>query len=68
MAQPEIANPYELRPEDIEAPPSTLGGILRRIGPGLILTSAVVGSGELIVTTVLGAENGYALLWLILVS
>ena len=28
----------------------------------------MVGTGELIATTVLGAENGYSLLWLILVS
>ena len=32
------------------------------------VASAIVGSGELIATTVLGAENGYTLLWLILVS
>jgi len=65
---PEIENPYELRPESVEAPPRTLAEIARRIGPGLILASTVVGSGELIATTVLGAENGYGLLWLILVS
>ena len=28
----------------------------------------MVGSGELVATTVLGAENGYTLLWLVLVS
>ena len=61
-------DPYRLSPEHIEAPPQTLPGIFRRIGPGLILTSSVVGSGELIATTVLGAENGYSLLWLILLS
>ncbi len=38
------------------------------IGPGLILASSIVGSGELIATTVLGAENGYILLWLIVLS
>ena len=48
--------------------PGRFLSILRRIGPGLILTSTIVGSGELIATTVLGAENGYTLLWLILVS
>ena len=49
-------------------PPTKLRAILRRIGPGLILASSIVGSGELIATTVLGAENGYKLLWLIIVS
>ncbi len=61
-------DPYRLRPEDVQTPPRTLGGIVRRIGPGLILAAGIVGSGELIATTILGAENGYSLLWLILVS
>jgi Mn2+/Fe2+ NRAMP family transporter len=59
---------YRLLPENIEDPPTTFVAILRRIGPGLILASSIVGSGELIATTVLGAENGYTLLWLILLS
>lgn len=66
-AEPE-ANPYRLRPEAVAEPPRRLGAIIRYLGPGLILTASVVGSGELIATTVLGAENGFSLLWLILVS
>ncbi len=50
------------------APPTTLAGRLREIGPGIIISGAIVGSGELIVTTKLGAEAGFALLWLILFS
>ncbi len=46
----------------------TLPEILRRIGPGMILAAAIVGSGELIATTTLGAQEGYGLLWLILLS
>ncbi len=61
-------DPYQLRPEDIETPPTRFVEIFKRIGPGLILASSIVGSGELIATTVLGAENGYSLLWLIIVS
>jgi Mn2+/Fe2+ NRAMP family transporter len=68
MTAPKIANPYRLSPENIEEPPRAFGAILRRIGPGLILAGSIVGSGELIATTVLGAENGYLLLWLILIS
>ena len=63
-----VQDPYHLDPEAVEDPPHTFGAIFRRIGPGLILASAIVGSGELIATTVLGAENGYSLLWLILLS
>ena len=61
-------DPYELHAESIEPPPTSFAGIYRKIGPGLILAGTVVGSGELIATTILGAENGYTLLWLILVS
>ena len=61
-------DPYSLHPESIEAPPETFGGIFRRVGPGLITAAAVVGSGELIATTVLGAENGYTLLWLVVLG
>ncbi len=68
MADPRPFDPYRRLSEHIENPPTTFGQIFRRIGPGLILASSIVGSGELIATTVLGAENGYTLLWLILVS
>ncbi len=50
------------------APPRTLGGILRQLGPGLIIAGSIVGSGELIATTKTGAQAGMALLWLILVG
>ena len=42
--------------------------MLRRLGPSLILTANIVGSGELIVTTTLGAQAGYVTLWVVLVS
>jgi len=67
--QPEaLRDPYEIRPEDRVEPPATLRGALRRIGPGMILAASIVGSGELIATTTLGAEVGYAALWIILLS
>jgi manganese transport protein len=50
------------------APPATLASALRRIGPGIVLASAIVGSGEVIATTTLGAQTGYAALWIVLVS
>ena len=68
MSASSSQDPYQLRPEDIETPPIRFAAIFRRIGPGLILASSIVGSGELIATTVLGAENGYTLLWFIIVS
>lgn len=49
-------------------PPETLFGSLRYLGPGLILSAAIVGSGELIATTTLGMNAGFALLWVILLG
>ena len=64
----EPLDPYELRASDVEAPPPTLAGAFRRIGPGMVLAAAIVGSGELIVTTTYGAQVGYAALWIVLLS
>ncbi|MBL8178642.1 MAG: Nramp family divalent metal transporter [Bryobacterales bacterium] len=63
-----VHDPYAFHQADIEEPPRTLGGMLRRIGPGMILSASIVGSGELIATTTLGAEVGYVALWVILIS
>ena len=67
-ADEKLKDLYELRPEDISDPPRSLPAILRRIGPGMILAASIVGSGELIATTTLGAQVGYAALWVILGS
>lgn len=52
----------------IREPPRTLWGSVRYLGPSLIVTANVVGSGELIMTTTLGARAGFVALWVILVS
>jgi Mn2+/Fe2+ NRAMP family transporter len=49
-------------------PPTTIRGILRQLGPGLIIAGSIVGSGELIATTAVGAEAGFVLLWLIIIG
>jgi Mn2+/Fe2+ NRAMP family transporter len=61
-------DPYQLRPEDVEEPPASFSRALSRLGPGMVLAAAIVGSGELIATTTLGAQVGYAALWIILLS
>ncbi|MGA6151895.1 Nramp family divalent metal transporter [Stenotrophomonas sp. NPDC087984] len=61
-------DPYALRAGDIKEPPRDLRGTVRRLGPGMILSAAVVGSGELITTTSLGAKAGFVLLWLVIAS
>lgn len=48
--------------------PTQFKGIVRQLGPGLIIAASIVGSGELIATTKTGAQAGIALLWLIIVG
>ena len=49
-------------------PPNTFFGILSYLGPGLIIAASIVGSGELIATTLTGARGGLILLWLIILG
>jgi Mn2+/Fe2+ NRAMP family transporter len=65
---PTTYDPYALSPDAIQEPPPSLGQALVRIGPGLILAGSIVGTGELIATTNLGAKVGFALLWLVIIS
>ena len=52
----------------LHPPPRGFLPTLRYLGPGLIVSGAIVGSGELIATTTLGARVGFAALWLIILS
>jgi manganese transport protein len=61
-------DPYKLSADAAEPPPLTIGSALGRIGPGMVLAASIVGSGELIATTTLGAQAGFTLLWIILLS
>ncbi|MEI8021726.1 MAG: Nramp family divalent metal transporter [Schlesneria sp.] len=61
-------DPYALPPEAVQEPPISLWTALRKIGPGIILAGTIVGSGELLLTTALGAKTGFVFLWLILFS
>lgn len=61
-------DPYVLSELTIKEPPTHWLGRFRYLGPGLILSASIVGSGELIATTTLGAKAGFVTLWVILVS
>ncbi|XCB30502.1 Nramp family divalent metal transporter [Arcanobacterium hippocoleae] len=61
-------NPYVLNPKNIQNPPSTFRESLKFLGPGMVTSAAVVGSGELITATTLGAKAGWILFWLVFVS
>ena len=66
--QVEPDDPYHVTAEGILEPPTGWGGSLRHLGPGLILSASIVGSGELIATTALGAQAGFAILWMVIFS
>ncbi len=61
-------DPYALPASEIQEPPVSLWAALKKIGPGIVLAGTIVGSGELLLTTKLGAEHGFLFLWLILFS
>ncbi|MBE9375861.1 Nramp family divalent metal transporter [Saccharopolyspora sp. HNM0983] len=61
-------DPYVLTADGIKEPPTGWRASMRYLGPGLIVSASIVGSGELIATTALGAEAGFALLWLVVLS
>lgn len=64
----EPTDPYARRQEAVKEPPVGFWPTLRHLGPGLILVGSVVGSGEIVLTTTLGAKVGFAMLWWILLS
>lgn len=61
-------NPYAQDASLVEEPPTRFRHKLKYLGPGFILSASIVGSGELISTTLLGAEAGFVTLWVVLVS
>ena len=61
-------DPYIISDKTIKEPPTNFFGKLAFLGPGFILSASIVGSGELIATTVLGAKAGFAALWIIIIS
>jgi Mn2+/Fe2+ NRAMP family transporter len=49
--------------EKTKSAPSSLAAKLRFIGPGMVLAALAIGSGELVLTPRSGAQYGFALLW-----
>lgn len=68
MSQATSFDPYALPHDALVEPPASLWQALKKIGPGIILAGSIIGSGELILTTSLGAQEGYICMWLILFS
>lgn len=61
-------DPYHLTPEGVKDPPTGWKESIKHLGPGLILSASIVGSGELIATTALGAQAGFVILWMVIFS
>ena len=68
MDQEKLHDPDALDEANIAEPPHNLWSAFRKIGPGIILAGSIIGSGELLLTTALGAKYGFVFLWLILFS
>ena len=61
-------NHYLITEKSVKEPPSSFLQRLKFLGPGFILSASIVGSGELIATTTLGATAGFVAFWVIIVS
>jgi Mn2+/Fe2+ NRAMP family transporter len=62
------SDPYTIRQGEAHEPPTNFLSRIKYLGPSIITTGAVVGSGELILTSSLGAIAGFSLLWWIALS
>lgn len=61
-------DPYTIKPGGALAPPRTFLSRARYLGPSVIVSGSIVGSGEIILTSSLGAAAGFVLLWWVLMS
>lgn len=66
LTQPALMRMPDAPPE--LKPKAGAGGLWRYMGPGLILASASIGSGEIFFSTRGGAQFGYVLLWTFVAS
>jgi manganese transport protein len=59
---------YTQPPELLEDPPRSWRATLKYLGPSVIISATIVGSGEIILTASLGAAVGFGMLWWVLFS
>ena len=67
-AEETLQDPYTVRDGEALEPPSTWTQRLKYLGPSVVISGSIVGSGEIILTSGLGAEAGFVLLWWVLLS
>lgn len=51
-----------------KTPPKTWGGMLMAIGPAIVVSGSVIGSGELINVPIQAAKFGFVLFWAVILS
>ena len=61
-------DPYQVSAATIKNPPQGILESFKFLGPGFILSASIVGSGELVATTILGAKAGFTAFWIIILS
>jgi Mn2+/Fe2+ NRAMP family transporter len=61
-------DPYTISDGGTREPPTTLPQRLRNLGPGIVVSGSIVGSGEILLTAGLGAAVGFTMLWWVLFS
>jgi len=66
--QQQTSDPYTVKTGGALEPPTTLANRIRYLGPSVIVSGSIVGSGEIILTSSLGAAAGFVLLWWVVMS
>ena len=61
-------DPYTIRSGAQKPPPADWISRCRYLGPSVVVSGSIVGSGELVLTSSLGAAAGFVLLWWVLLS
>ncbi len=67
MVSPTSPDPYVTQ-SAVAPPPAGWRDRLRHLGPSIVISGSIIGSGELVLTSSLGAAAGYALLWWLLLA
>ena len=61
-------DPYTIQAGRTKPAPTSVLGRLKSLGPGIVVSGSIVGSGEILLTAGLGAAAGFVLLWWVLLS
>jgi manganese transport protein len=68
MLEDQKRDSYTQPVDGVLEPPKNFAETIKYLGPSVIISATIVGSGEIILTASLGAAVGYAMLWWVLLS